>query len=449
MLVSPLDAVDVSAVIRFCRAHGLSPSVRAGGYGIAGWAVAGDVVVDMSMIRDIDLEPPVEGVEGEGAHDWTPLKDMPAIGSKGKGRAQPPPSSMSLNLVGAAPPSSAPVSPNVAATGKRRREDFQDGLRSDPTVLSTPAGKGPYDAASHAVASFLRGPPLPPIPGDIPREPPTNRPRLHSPEPTSPPWMDGSSGGHSSGVDPDVDMPHQSAHSAPRQESRDQAASMASNLSPLTSLGTSAPLSASSAAGAVGATAREAPDAFRYMSSNPMPAAFGQTVGSDGASIGVSAVSPLALGRFMQPPPGTTGSTPGVMAWNPMTGFSTGAPGPGPGPSQFPLLPTGSMSMSMPMSMSMSAAPSLAAMASGPPQMFPVMPGSSGAYVPAPESANLNGPGGLIHHARPVHPHAYVTFGAGMRQKEVDMYTADHPFVGVNPVTGEREEGAVPYHIPM
>ena len=54
-----------------------------------------------------------------------------------------------------------------------------------------------------------------------------------------------------------------------------------------------------------------------------------------------------------------------------------------------------------------------------------------------------------MNHARPVHPHAYVTFGAGMRQKEVDMYTAEHPFVGLNPVTGEREEGTVPYHIPM
>ena len=50
VLVSPLDAHDVSAVITFCRKHGISPSVRSGGYGIAGWAVAGDLVIDMSMI---------------------------------------------------------------------------------------------------------------------------------------------------------------------------------------------------------------------------------------------------------------------------------------------------------------------------------------------------------------------------------------------------------------
>ena len=81
--------------------------------------------------------------------------------------------------------------------------------------------------------------------------------------------------------------------------------------------------------------------------------------------------------------------------------------------------------------------------------MFPALPG---AYIPLPASESGSGPGGhlgTMHYARPVHPHTYVTFGAGMRQKEVDMYTADHPFVGVSPVTGEREEGAVPYHIPM
>ena len=32
--------------------------MRSGGYGIAGWAVAGDVVIDMSLIRDIDIEHP-------------------------------------------------------------------------------------------------------------------------------------------------------------------------------------------------------------------------------------------------------------------------------------------------------------------------------------------------------------------------------------------------------
>ena len=385
--------------------------MRSGGYGIAGWAVAGDVIVDMSMIRDIDIEPPID-VDGAppGTLDWTPLKDMPAIGSKGKGRAQPP---QSLSSPAAA------VTVDPVATGKRRREDGPvDSLAIDPTTAA--AGRGPYDAASYTVATFLRGPPLPVIPGDTPREPPTNRPRLNSLEPGSPLRMEHLSGEHSSVVDrgpvSDVDMspPHQPVRSAPTDE------------------GTNPPPSA--------AGAGEALDAFRYITSNHASPAFGQTLGSDGASTGVSAVSPLAMGRFMQPPSSTSVGSPGVMAWNPMMGFSAS----GPGPSQFPFLPAMSMSMSMSMPAHGPSAPSigLAAMVSG--------ASSAGLYVPAAGGGNGHGEHlGTMNHARPVHPHAYVTFGAGMRQKEVDIYTAEHPFVGLNPVTGEREEGTVPYHIPM
>lgn len=55
---------------------------------------------------------------------------------------------------------------------------------------------------------------------------------------------------------------------------------------------------------------------------------------------------------------------------------------------------------------------------------------------------------GTMPHAKPVHPHAYVTFGAGMRQKDIDTFTSDNPLEGVNAVTGEND-AAVPYHIPM
>lgn len=45
------------------------------------------------------------------------------------------------------------------------------------------------------------------------------------------------------------------------------------------------------------------------------------------------------------------------------------------------------------------------------------------------------------HLTRPVPPytHAYVSFGAGARQKHVDLFTAAHPM----------GDGAVPYHIPL
>ena len=56
---------------------------------------------------------------------------------------------------------------------------------------------------------------------------------------------------------------------------------------------------------------------------------------------------------------------------------------------------------------------------------------------------------GTMPHAKPVHPHAYVTFGAGMRQKEIDMYSAENPLAGISTVTGATEDGLVPYYVPM
>jgi hypothetical protein len=45
------------------------------------------------------------------------------------------------------------------------------------------------------------------------------------------------------------------------------------------------------------------------------------------------------------------------------------------------------------------------------------------------------------HLTRPAPPytHAYVSFGAGAGQKDVDIFTAEHPLEG----------GVVPYHIPL
>ena len=56
--------------------------------------------------------------------------------------------------------------------------------------------------------------------------------------------------------------------------------------------------------------------------------------------------------------------------------------------------------------------------------------------------------GSMSSPARPVHPHAYLTFGAGMRQKEIDMYSVENMLEGISGVTGNQQNGIVPYHIP-
>ncbi|KIY46091.1 hypothetical protein FISHEDRAFT_48116 [Fistulina hepatica ATCC 64428] len=130
LVACPLNAHDVSAIVKFCRKHHLSPSVKAGGFGTGGWAVKGDVVIDLSKIIGVDLESP--GEDGS----YTSIKDMLAPNDKGKGV----------------------IKPSTTNAVKRRREDLEvsDSLR--PSYGSVRQ----YDDASAAVANFLHGPPLSP-----------------------------------------------------------------------------------------------------------------------------------------------------------------------------------------------------------------------------------------------------------------------------------------------
>ncbi|KAJ7072859.1 hypothetical protein C8F01DRAFT_263239 [Mycena amicta] len=106
----PLDAEDVSKIILFCSKHALSPSIKAGGYGTGGWAIGGDIIIDLSKLVDIQVEAPLE----DGG--YTGLRSQDAI-NKLK---------------------------DYGPSGKRRREE-DSALRF-------------YDSASQAVAEFLRGP---------------------------------------------------------------------------------------------------------------------------------------------------------------------------------------------------------------------------------------------------------------------------------------------------
>lgn len=45
-----------------------------------------------------------------------------------------------------------------------------------------------------------------------------------------------------------------------------------------------------------------------------------------------------------------------------------------------------------------------------------------------------------------IHSHAYVTFGAGMRQKEIDTFTANNP-LRAQSISGGQD--TVPYHVPL
>ncbi|KAF8434316.1 hypothetical protein L210DRAFT_3553604 [Boletus edulis BED1] len=112
----PLDAQDISQIITFCQRHTLSVSIKAGGYGTAGWAVGGDIIVDLSRIVHAEIEAPNE----DGS--FTSIRDMPPPGAKGKEKA-------------------APAVSNIPTSGKRRREDDVN-LRV-------------YESSSHSVQMLL------------------------------------------------------------------------------------------------------------------------------------------------------------------------------------------------------------------------------------------------------------------------------------------------------
>jgi FAD/FMN-containing dehydrogenase len=62
---------DVIAVVRFARDSGSQVSVRGGGHGVAGFAVCdGGVMIDLSPMRRVEVDPVAKTVRVEGGATW-------------------------------------------------------------------------------------------------------------------------------------------------------------------------------------------------------------------------------------------------------------------------------------------------------------------------------------------------------------------------------------------
>ncbi|KAG8688945.1 hypothetical protein FRC11_004457 [Ceratobasidium sp. 423] len=77
LLVRPVDVHDVSEVVKFCKKYKLSPSAKSGGYGTHGWAVEGDVIIDMRLIAQIRIERP--GPSTDSTPDWSSMRESPHV----------------------------------------------------------------------------------------------------------------------------------------------------------------------------------------------------------------------------------------------------------------------------------------------------------------------------------------------------------------------------------
>lgn len=348
--------------------------MRSGGYGIAGWAVAGDVVIDMGLIRDIDIELPLPAADGE--IDYTKMQDTPAPNSKGKARLAIRPSASVLPLAQASESFPIPGMSGGSTGVKRRREDNDEDDVKGPITMPplTDSELRNYDGASQTVAQFLRGPALPEeVDGEAPRQPPTNKRRMHSPETDHP-------------VVPHLQMPPPLAG---RQHSGGSATSSAQ---------------------------------------------------------GTSSTSGSSMSRSTSGDTSATTPVDGSSGNSPVTSFSshpTGATDP------FGYMSSSSSSSSM-------ALPSMYPVSRPIPSLMPPLfsgfPGAFPSNIPLSIGSSpfslAQGTLNTIAPPRPVHSHAYITFGAGMRQKELDMFSSENALEGVSSVSGAVEDGLVPYHIP-
>jgi len=74
LIVRPLDTDDVIAAVKFARLHDLLVSVRGGGHNVAGHATNDDgMVIDLSAMKHIDVDPLSKTARAEGGVTWGEL----------------------------------------------------------------------------------------------------------------------------------------------------------------------------------------------------------------------------------------------------------------------------------------------------------------------------------------------------------------------------------------
>ncbi|MGH8869119.1 MAG: FAD-binding oxidoreductase [Actinomycetes bacterium] len=75
VIVRAAGRADVAACLRFARDRGLEVSVRGGGHGVAGHATAGDLVIDLSGLRAVGVDPANRLLTAGGGATWGEVDD--------------------------------------------------------------------------------------------------------------------------------------------------------------------------------------------------------------------------------------------------------------------------------------------------------------------------------------------------------------------------------------
>jgi hypothetical protein len=332
----------------------------------------GDIIIDMSLMREIDIEPP----QTSKPRGYTELRDMLVATSKGKGKVNVPLTTSSNSAAAAStiPTTTSEVPPDAAATAatskagqKRRRDDSEEEDVEEKAAYEIRLKM--YDTASPAVSSFFSGPPLVPdaeaVLRELPKQTPGTRAHSSSEAPAGGPhsvdtrlWSfdamgsggGSGTGGHVLNYGGSTDDSFLLSHTGGDDDDPTQFSSSSSARS----------------------------DPFGYLNAS-----------SDVFLAGNSSQAQSAFHPSYQP-------------W------------------------TASLLSSSSIALQSSSASS---------NLFSAFD----AFNVLPQVSNLE----------PVHPHAFVTFGAGMKQKEIDIFTASNPLEAVPVGTdGLNPNTAIPYHVP-
>lgn len=315
--------------------------------------------------------------------EYVSLRDQLSPTDKGKGKAKQPP----VQTVSASDIQVTDVAAATSTTLKRRREAEE--AEDEEEKAAYEARLRTYNPAAPRVASFLDGPPLAPEPGVSRRLPPQDyrAPRLSASnsagsEADSPP------------VDTDGQRPSENLTSPP-VDSR-------------------GPFDHMNLAGE--SSSADAPRPTPWFPSRVRPFDYLSAAGSSEDT-----------GSVQHPTYQQTVHTPGGLASFPT--FSSNTPFSGPA---FP-------SLDIPDNLPRSSAQPVGESCS-----FPAS--ASSLFSPYPQ---MDWENHSLHHRsqlEPRYPHVYVSFGAGVLQKEIDLYTADNPVEAKEAANGMA--GLIPYHVP-
>jgi FAD/FMN-containing dehydrogenase len=71
LILRAQDTADVVAAVNFVRENDLLVAVRGGGHNVAGTAVVdGGVVIDLSLMRDVEVDPQARIARAQGGATW-------------------------------------------------------------------------------------------------------------------------------------------------------------------------------------------------------------------------------------------------------------------------------------------------------------------------------------------------------------------------------------------